>query len=398
MKFSSILLISAALAVVANAAPLSAKSPVDIDTRQGIHVALAPVISKRSDNPDGVALDLIIKTSADHYSVIAHARLDGLMKEIQTAKVTSGNEDMPNEKKLLTVTVQTQIDEAKKACSPEALQPVIMATVTADSNFDIPWSKKEEVEKKMADLDIAITKAVLDRIQATVNAELLSKDCTEKMTNTEIVPAPAPAETPAPEAPAAAEPAPETAAPAPEAPAPAPETPAPAPETPAPAPETPAPEPETPAPEPETTAPAPEILASEPETATPEPETPAPAPETPAPVPESPAPAPEASPIAVAAAPEAPKDDSVQAGIDVAASVDSKFVCKTGCKDSEDAHTVLSLRVNLENEFKPRLDHFYDQEVPTACTEQRKSLLDGVLNALSSLHINVNADVKRASQ
>jgi len=351
MKFSSILLISVALTVVANAAPLAVKGLVDIDTtRHGINVALAPVINKRCNdctNQDGVALDLIVKTSADHYSVIAHARLDGLMKEIQTAKVTSGTEDMPKEKKLLTVTVQAQIDEAKKACSPEALQPVIKATVTADSNFDIPWSKKEEVEKKMVELDIAITKAVLDRIQATVNAELLSKDCTEKMTNTEIVPAPAApalAETPAP---VAAEPAPETPA------ADAPETPAPAPETPAPA-----------------------------------PETPAPAPETPAPVPETPAPAP------VDAAPEAPEDNGAQVGIDVAASVDNKFVCKTGCKDSEDAHTVLSLRVNLENEFKPRLDHFYDQEVPTACTEQRKSLLDGVLNILSNLRIDINADVK----
>ena len=341
MKFSSILLISVALAAVANAAPLSVKGAVKIDTaRHGINVALAPMISKRCNdctNQDGVALDLIVKTSADHYSEIAHARLDDLMKEIQTAKVTSGTEDMPKEKNLLTVTVQAQIDEAKKACSPEALQPVIMATVTADSNFDIPWSKKEEVEKKMIELDIAITKAVLDRIQATVNAEQLSKDCTENMTNTEIVPAPAapaPAETPAPTAVESA-----------------PETPAVAPETPA----------------PDVSAPAPTVV-------------------------EVPATASEPSE-------ESPKEENgLQAGIDVAASVDNKFVCKTGCKDSEDAHTVLSLRVNLENEFKPRLDHFYDQEVPTAYTERRKSLLDGVLDILSHLRVDVNADVKNNSK
>ncbi|GJJ70871.1 hypothetical protein EMPS_03221 [Entomortierella parvispora] len=348
MKFTSILLISAALAVVANAAPLSTKSPVTIDaTRKGISVALAPLISKRCDdctNQDGVALDLIVKTSADHYSVIAHSRLDGLMNEIQTAKVTSGTEDMPKEKKLLTVTIQTQIDEAKKACSPEALQSVIKATVTSDSNFDIPWSKEEEVEKKMADLDMAITKAVLDRIQATVNAESLSKDCTEKMTNTEIVPAPAPEETPAP---VADDPAPETEAPAPETPAPAPDTPAPAPEAPAPAPEAEASTPD-----------AAQVPASEP------------------------------------CEESSSKENGPQAGIDVAASVDHKFVCKTGCKDSEDAHTVLSLRVNLENELKPRLDHFYDQEVPTACTEKRKSLLDGVLNILSRLRIDASADAE----
>ncbi|KAF9124494.1 hypothetical protein BGX30_000917 [Mortierella sp. GBA39] len=313
MKFTAAtLLISAALAAVASAAPLANS----VNILQGTATATHTIVKRCGDctHNDGLALDIIVKASADHYSTIAHTRLDNLMAEIQTAKVTSGAQDLPQEKAALNVAVQLKIDEAKKACSPEVLAPAIMATVTSDANLDVAWSKKEEIEKKMAELDVKITRLMLERIQANINAELLSKDCTEKMTNTEIVPAPAEAPAPAP-------------APA-EAPAPAP-------------------------------APA---------------EVPAPAP---APA-EAPSPAPAGA----------------QAGIDVAASVDSKFVCKTGCRDSNDAKNVLTLRVNLESELTPRLDHFYQQEVPTACTENRETLLGGVLNLIANLNVNAQADVK----
>ncbi|KAF9281409.1 hypothetical protein BGZ88_011629 [Linnemannia elongata] len=324
MKFTAAtLLISAALAAVASAAPLAD----NVDILQGTVTATHTIAKRCSDctHNDGLALDIIVKASADHYSTIAHTRLDNLMAEIQTAKVTSGAQDLPQEKAALSVAVQSKIDEAKKACSPEVLAPAIKATVTSDANLDVAWSKKEEIEKKMADLDAKITQLMLERIQANINAELLSKDCTEKMTNTEIVPAPA--EAPAP-------------APAPvEAPAPAP-------------------------------APV---------------EAPAPAP---APA-EAPAPAPAAEPCTSCSS-----TTGAQAGIDVAASVDSKFVCKTGCKDSNDAKNVLTLRVNLESELTPRLDHFYQQEVPTACTENRETLLGGVLNLIANFNVNAQADVK----
>ncbi|OAQ34290.1 hypothetical protein K457DRAFT_121975 [Linnemannia elongata AG-77] len=314
MKFTAAtLLISAALAAVASAAPLAD----NVDILQGTVTATHTIAKRCSDctHNDGLALDIIVKASADHYSTIAHTRLDNLMAEIQTAKVTSGAQDLPQEKAALSVAVQSKIDEAKKACSPEVLAPAIKATVTSDANLDVAWSKKEEIEKKMADLDAKITQLMLERIQANINAELLSKDCTEKMTNTEIVPAPA--EAPAP-------------APAPvEAPAPAP-------------------------------APA-----------------------------EVPAPAPAAEPCTSCSS-----TTGAQAGIDVAASVDSKFVCKTGCKDSNDAKNVLTLRVNLESELTPRLDHFYQQEVPTACTENRETLLGGVLNLIANFNVNAQADVK----
>ncbi|KAF9346786.1 hypothetical protein BGX26_001705, partial [Mortierella sp. AD094] len=97
-------------------------------------------------------------------------------------------------------------------------------------------------------------------------------------------------------------------------------------------------------------------------------------------------PAPEPAPA------EAPAPTGSKAGIDVAASVDSKFVCKSGCKDSNDAKTVLSLRVNLEREFEPRLDHFYVQEVPRECEEKRGSLLGGVLKLVADLNVNANAN------
>ncbi|KAG0348304.1 hypothetical protein BG004_005439 [Podila humilis] len=337
MKFtSSILLISAALATLASAAPLTATNVLPDNGNK----ILGNVLNKRCNDcthKDALALDIIVKASADHYANIASVRLDNLLSEIQTAKVTSDSQDLPQEKAALTVTVQTKIDEAKQACAPEALAHAIKATVTANAAMDVPWSKKEEIESRMAELDIMITKLMLDRIQASINAERLSKDCTEKMTNTEIAPAPAPA--------------PEAPAPAPEAPAPAPEAPAPAPEAPAPAPEVPAPAPEAPAP----------------------------VPEAPAPAPESPAPAPACTETSCG---------SKKVGIDVAADVDAKFVCKSGCKDTKDAKNVLSLRVTLENEFEPRLNHFYNEEVPSDCTEKRSALLGGVLELVANLNVD----------
>ncbi|KFH64851.1 hypothetical protein MVEG_09580 [Podila verticillata NRRL 6337] len=350
MKFStSILLISAALAVT-SAAPLVNLNNINANVATN---GLAKRSCADCTHADGAALDIIIKASADHYADIAHARLDGLMNEINTAKVTSGTQDLPKEKALLTITIQNKIDEAKKACSSQELEPVIKASVTADANLDIPWSKKEEVEKKMAELDLKITKLVLDRIQANINAELLSKECTEKMTNTEIAPAPAPVEL-------------DTPAPAPPAPAPATEAPAPVPETPAPAAETP--------------APASEALA---------------------PTPEVPAPASVETPAPAALAESAPQpthennnnNGELRVGIDVASNVDPKFVCKDGCKDSNDANTILNLRVTLEKELTPRLEHFYAEEVPTACTEKRASLLGGLLNLLSNARLSVQANV-----
>ncbi|KAG0009231.1 hypothetical protein BGZ82_004151, partial [Podila clonocystis] len=196
MKFSaSILLISAALAITSAAPLLSQNINANAATNGVTKRSCADCTYK-----DGAALDIIIKASADHYADIAHARLDGLMDEINSAKVTSGTQELPKEKVLLTVTIQNKIDEAKKACTSQELEPVIKESVAADDSFNIPWSNKEEVEKKMAELDLKITKLVLDRIQANINAEVLSKECTEKMTNTEIALAP-PAPVAAPETP-----------------------------------------------------------------------------------------------------------------------------------------------------------------------------------------------------
>ncbi|KAF9324518.1 hypothetical protein BG006_000451 [Podila minutissima] len=342
MKFSaSVLLISAALAVT-SAAPLLSRNNINSNVATN---GLAKRNCVDCTHKDGAALDIIIKASANHYADIAHARLDGLMAEINTAKVTSGTQELPKEKAVLTVTIQGKIDEVKRACTSQELEPLIKASITADANFDIPWSNREEVEKKMAELDLKITKLVLDRMQTNINAEMLSKECAEKMTNTEIAPAP-----PVPLA------APEAPAPAPEAAAPAPETPAPAPETPAPAPQAPAPVLEIPA-----TAPVPV--------------------EAPAPV----------APVATSSTPKS--NNGLRVGIDVAASVDPKFVCKSGCKDSNHAKTVLNLRVTLEKELAPRLEHFYVEEVPTACTEKRASLLGGLLNLLSNVKLSIQANV-----
>lgn len=365
MRFTfSILLISVAIASVTTAIPLTSQATGDVDFSNApegnahAYFARAPFTKRACSgcaHKDGAALDVIIKAAADHYADIAHARLDNLMRDIATAKVTSGTEALPKEKALLTITVQSNIDNAKKACTSKELVPMIKAAVAADANLDVAWSKQEdqELKKKVAELEVKITQLVLDRIQANINAELLSKDCTEMMTNTEI-------------------------ALAPEIPAVASETPASVPETPSPVPAalTPAPEATTPALE--APAAASENPASVPETPAPSPETPAPAPETLIPVPEN----------------TNNKDfNGLKVGIDVAANVDPKFVCKSGCNDSQDAKNVLSLRVNLENELKPRLDHFYSEEVPTAYEEKSISLLDGVLSLLSGLRVNVKADV-----
>ncbi|KAF9103750.1 hypothetical protein BGX27_010391 [Mortierella sp. AM989] len=288
MKIStSALLVSAALATIASAIPLDVHAKAKVDAR---------LLTKRCvdcTNTDGAALDIIIQASAVHYSSIAQQRLNGLMTTIETsAKVTSGTQDMQQEKNLLNVAVQANVEQAKEACTPEALAPVIKATVASDASLDVAWSKKEEIEKKMVELDAMITKLMLERIQANINAEILSKDCTEKMTNTRIAPAPAVAPAPVP-------------------------------------------------------VQAPQLEA----------------------------------------APACTDCDGPKAGIDVAASVDSKFVCKSGCKDSDDANTVLSLRINLENEFKPHVDDF-DKEVPKDCEEKRGSLLGNVLSLVAKLNVN----------
>ncbi|KAG0358034.1 hypothetical protein BC939DRAFT_519785 [Gamsiella multidivaricata] len=312
MKFiASAFMISAAFATITSAVPLRTQVPTDTKT-------ITHAISKRCTectNTDNVALDLIVKASADHYSDIARARLDSLMNEIKSTKVTPGTEESYQETTVLSVTVQTKIDEAKRACSPEALAPIIKETVAADENLNIPWSKKEEIERKIADLDTMITKLMLERIQNNIDAESLSKDCTEKMTNTEITPAPAPSH--AEESATAQEPAPA------QAPAHAPK------------------------PVPAAAQPCTECTGA--------------------------------------------SSSNTQPGIDVAGNVDSKFVCKTGCKDSNDAKTVLSLRVDLERQFRPRLDRFYVHEVPTACEEERGLLLGGVLKLVADLNDNTDA-------
>ncbi|KAF9968347.1 hypothetical protein BGZ70_004744 [Mortierella alpina] len=280
MKLSaSVLLISAALATIASAAPLlgqNLKSPV----------AVTPILSKRCNDcthVDGLARDLIIRESATHYSNIAYIHLDGLSNEIQAAKVTSGAEDLPREKEMLSSTVQIRIDDAKRDCAPEALAQAIENVVTSQATFDIPWSNTVEIEKKMAELDVAITQLMLERIQNRMDAELPA----------------------APETPAAA---------------------------------------------------------------VPETSTPAALPDTPAPAPAAPAPAP-----------------AVQPGINVATTADPKYVCKSGCTDSQDATHVLTIRVNMEKQFKSQLSDFSAREVPTACTEQRSSLLGTLVSAVTNL-------------
>ncbi|KAG0237337.1 hypothetical protein BGW42_001257 [Actinomortierella wolfii] len=346
MKFTP-LLISAALAIVATAAPLS---NVNVDAHADIS---AHPITKRCNEctqTDGIALDLIVKSTADHFAEIAVKRLDSLNAEIQTAKVTSNNVELPQEKTALTVTVQAKIDAAKKACSPEELAPVIKATVATDGSLDIPWSQKskDEVEQKLVELNVKVTKLVVDRIQANINADVLSKECTENMTNTKIEPAPE--DTPFKE-----DSAPEEAAPSKD----------------------------TSAPSQDNSAPSQDTSASEPAA---DPATDAPADST------SQESVPATDGSATYQQPSEESKPDLKAGIDVAADVDSKYVCKSGCVDSEDAKHVLALRVNLEGVLAPRIDHFVQKEIPSDCNEKRNGLLDAVLNLLDGL--KVNADVK----
>ncbi|KAI1316510.1 hypothetical protein EDD11_009923 [Mortierella claussenii] len=188
MKFSAfILLISAAIATITSAAPVSVQSLNRFNT-----ITNTNVVKRCADctHKDNTALDMIAKTSADHYAEIAHARLDDLLREIQTVKVTSGEKELPKEKAMLLYTFKSTIEKAKQDVTSEVLAPVIKKTVTADAKLDIPWANKDEVAKKLADLDATLTQMVMERIKTNVNAESLSKDCTERMTNTELAPAP----------------------------------------------------------------------------------------------------------------------------------------------------------------------------------------------------------------
>ncbi|KAF8926288.1 hypothetical protein EDD21DRAFT_185690 [Dissophora ornata] len=337
MKFiSSILMISAAIATVATAAPLA--------SRESITNANIPSnLSKRCTgctHEDGVARDLFVSASANLYAGIARDRLDLLKLKIEAAKVPSGVEALPREA-MLMVTVKSTIDKAKQDCTSEALAPVIMETIAEDPSMDFTWSNKKEVEKRMTDINAKITDIVIKRLQFNVNAVTLSKDCTEKMTNTEIAPAPAP----------------EASAPIPETPAPAPETPAPAPETPAPAPEAPAPAPESPAPVPESPAPGLETAAAVPESTT---------------------------------EPNVEDKNGLQVGINIAGDFDPKFVCKSGCQNSQDAETVLGARVSLQNFFANHLDPFYNNDVPTDCAERHNELLGSLFGLIGiNLHIGI---------
>ncbi|KAG0027573.1 hypothetical protein BGZ81_005468 [Podila clonocystis] len=382
MKLSiSSLLISVAIAAVASAGPSDTHVNVD-----------ASILSNCADctQADSHALDVIITASANHYSKIAHVRLDNLMKEMSTASVTDGAEELPKEKALLLAAVQTKINDAKIASMPHALVPAIKTIIETHADLNIPWSQKDQVKKKMPNLNLLITNLVLDRIQPDINAELLSKESAEKMTNTEIIPAPVTAsETLAAPAPVTNTPAPITEAtvavtedpvPVTEAPVPVTEVLAPITETLASVTEAPAPVTEAPAPFQEASVPAQEA--------------PAPFQEAPSPAPEAPAPVPKTPIEAYYTQPSEEDSPFIQAGIDVAADVDPKFVCKTGCKDSKDANAVLNLRVNLEKEFEPRLEHFYKQEVPTAYDDERSSLLGSVLGLLSNLRVNVDAKAK----
>ncbi|KAF9177533.1 hypothetical protein BGZ51_008504, partial [Haplosporangium sp. Z 767] len=105
--------------------------------------------------------------------------------------------------------------------------------------------------------------------------------------------------------------------------------------------------------------PAPEI----PFGSAPAPENPAPVSETSEPILETPAPVLEtvAPIVETSKAEESPANNNggLQVGIDVAANIDPKFVCKIGYMNASDARTVLSLQVKLQKEFAPRPAHFY---------------------------------------
>ncbi|KAG0261557.1 hypothetical protein DFQ27_002917 [Actinomortierella ambigua] len=365
MKFTP-LLISAALAIIASAAPVS---NVNVDATANLNGATRDVVKRCVDctNTDTIALDLIIKSTADHYADIAVTRLDILNAEIQTAKVTSGNQELTQEKTALTVTVQTKIDAAKKACSSDELAPIIKATVSSDSSLDIAWSQKsrEEIEKKLLQLDIVITRMILDRIQANVNADALSKECTEKMTNTEITPAPVDSglnkdSSPPPSSgnpPASSGDSSNSGTPAP---GPSTDTGS-----------------NTPAPggAPDASTKAPDSSSGPQDSI--KPDTP----------PSNTAPTTSEPPC------DETKDAAApQPGIDVVASVDSKYVCAKGCTDTEDAENVLTLRVTLENALAPRIDHVVNEEIPTDCNEKRGGLLDNIVDLINGLKVEVQAN------
>jgi len=113
---------------------------------------------------DAAALDLVVDASAKHHSKIVQVRLDNLLRDIKAVKVTSGKKNLPKEKAALTtLIVKTKIDKAKKDCSSESLAPITKAIVTSDASLDILWSKKEEAEKKVVELDAKVTGVVLER-------------------------------------------------------------------------------------------------------------------------------------------------------------------------------------------------------------------------------------------
>ncbi|KAF9969213.1 hypothetical protein BGZ73_008551, partial [Actinomortierella ambigua] len=337
MKFTP-LLISAALALVASAAPVS-NVKVDGSVNLDVHNAAKRCVDCTAT--DSIALDLIIKSTADHYSDIAATRLDLLNTDIQSAKVTSGSQELTQEKAALTITVQSKIDAAKKACSSDELAPVIKATVTSDSSMDIAWSQqsREEIEKKMVALDATITRMILDRIQSTINADTLSKECTENMTNTEITPAPVDSNV-GKESTSAGQSAPGISV--------------------------------------DASLNAPIVGGTSDSSKA----TDATGGSTGSSVIDTPASASGSQPC------EDVNGSSVlKPGIDIAASVDSKYVCAKGCTDTEDATNVLTLRVSLEKALAPRIDHVVQQEIPTDCNEKRDGLLDNIVDLLKGLKV-----------
>ncbi|KAF9366025.1 hypothetical protein BGX34_006735 [Mortierella sp. NVP85] len=308
MKFtSSILLISAAIAAVVSAAPLPSDT-IDV-TLENSKVADLDVLGGYLSG---------LKARNDR---LADLTICYVISRLSRSP-TSGKKNLPKEKAALTLIVKTKIDKAKKGYSSESLAPIIKAIVTSDASLDIPWSKKDEAEKKGVELDAKVTDIVLNLLEQAIGAELLSKDCTEKMTNNEI----APAETP--EGPFVGESVP-----------PMPQTPAPVPEAPAPIPETPAPVKEAPSPIPETT------------TTT-----------------------------------ESSEDKGAPC------SVDPKYVCKSGCKDTQ-AEAVLNLRINLEKQLGERLEQLRDKKVCADIAKGRSGLLGNVLGLLDSLLVDANVNV-----
>ncbi|KAG0016187.1 hypothetical protein BGZ80_009376 [Entomortierella chlamydospora] len=270
--------------------------------------------SRRDGNP---TLSANVKLTISHYSNIANSRLED-------------------------ITVNAKTDQAKKDCSPEVLEPLVRATIEAETDLDDKWADNEETKRKLLDLDAKLMKLIQDRIQVNVNAGLLSKDCIEKMTNIETAPAEEPLNAESVEPEAAKELIPEAPTPVPE---------------------------ETPVPKPEAIEPAPDAPPPVLEEA--------PTPETPALEPK----------LHLRVAPRA------RICLNVDANIDLKFVCKSGCKGAKDARFVLDRRVDLEKKFKSRLGKFYEQGIPTECEKKRTSLVDSVLDLLS-LNFEADVDVK----